>query len=240
MRYIVIGYFTIGTLYEIEIRRLISSLIRFQIPYFIKPIADLGDWYRNVQYKPTFLMEMLDRFPDKSLVYVDADAEFCKPPVLFDALDARSDVNIGVHLLDHTKRGRPQANFEMLSGTIYLKNNQIVRDLLYQWEVLCRKGGKLWDQTALASVLEGKAFQILPEEYCTIYDYMSDVKEPVIKHYQASRQISNKDGALPLPTYEVEPDKQRAPVRNITKTPPRPRKVERGGLVRHRRKWRNR
>jgi hypothetical protein len=239
MSYIVVGYFTVDTIYETEVRRLIASMMRFNIPYFIKPIADLGSWYFNTQYKPIFLQEMMGRFPDRSLVYVDVDAEFCRPPDLFDSLDARPDVNISVHILDHKKRGHPARSFEMLSGTIYLKNNQIVRDLMYKWEVLCRKGGKLWDQTALAAVLKDQAYQILPEEYCMIYDYMSDVKEPVIKHYQASRQISNKDGKLPLPTYEVSETSTSSVPRVPAHNPPKPRRVDRGSIVRHPRKWRN-
>jgi hypothetical protein len=239
MNFVVVAYFTVGSLYEVEVKRLIRSLMRFKINYFIKPMPDLGGWYKNTQYKPTFLLEMLDQFPGTSVVYVDVDAEFLKYPELFDNLHARPEVNIGVHLLDHKKRGRKAANSEILSGTIYLKNNQISRNLVYKWEKGCCQGGHLWDQSALAKVLETESFQVLPEEYCTIFDYMQDVQEPVIKHYQASRQIPNKDKKLELPTYEdpVVPDAHMHPV--ITYVPPKPRAVPRGSTRRYRRKWRS-
>jgi hypothetical protein len=236
MNFIVVAYFTAGTIYEIEVKRLIESMIRFKIPYYVKPVPDLGNWYKNTQYKPTFLRGMLEMFPDSSIVYVDVDAEFCKYPELFDTLHGRPEVNIGVHLLDHKKRGR-QANFELLSGTIYLKNNEAARSIVYNWEQGCLQGGKLWDQSALAQVLQTQPYQVLPEEYCTIFDYMSDVQEPVIKHYQASRKIPNKDKALDLPTYTCEETEQKfIPV--VTRIPPTPRKVPKGGTRRYRRKWR--
>ena len=233
--FVVTAYFTIGTLYEIEARRLISSLAKFEIPYHVVPIENRGDWYLNTQFKPTFLKEMLKKF-NSSLVYVDVDAEFCQPPILFDELNARPDVNIGVHLLDHAKRGR-QAAHEMLSGTIFLKNNLVVHDLVNRWVVACSKGGQLWDQAALREVIGSMPFYVLPEEYCTIFDYMSDVKNPVIKHYQASRKVPNKLGNIPLPTYDqpAQPiSKKQSPEINC-----QPIKVPKGGISRYHRKWRN-
>lgn len=233
MNFVVVAYFTLGTLYEIEAKRLIASLMRFNLSYHIQPIEDKGSWYLNTQYKPIFLKEMLDKFPGKSIVYVDADAEFCRSPDLFNNLHARPDVNIGVHLLDHKKRGR-LANFEMLSGTIYLKNNKVVQDILSEWESKCSQGGQLWDQTALCEVLKTVPFQVLPEEYCMIFDYMSDIKNPVIKHYQASRKVIAKFQQLPL-LKEGSNVSVEIPVK-----PPKPeivrvpRKIGRGGLVRYR------
>jgi len=238
--FLIVAYFTTGTLYEIEVKRLIQSCLRFKVPYYVKPISDLGSWYLNTQYKPRFLRDMLEKFPNKSLVYLDVDAEFLQYPQLFETYCNRRDVHIAVHLLDHQKRGRANAAPELLSGTVFLKNSSIVREIVSNWEKECRRGGMLWDQSALAKVLEGQAYQILPEEYCTIFDYMSDVKEPVIRHYQASRKVGNKSESLSLPTYRPE-ELPLCPLPVITTAmPPKPRRVERGGLVRYSRKWRNR
>jgi hypothetical protein len=188
---------------------------------------------------------MLDKFPDYSIVYVDVDAEFCKYPELFDQLHARSDVNIAVHLLDHMKRGRTNAGFEMLSGTIFFKNNLTTRDIVDEWKNGCAQGGKLWDQSALAKVLEDKPYYVLPEEYCKIFDYMGDVKDPVIQHYQASRQVSQKSQYLKKDTNISEVTEEREykednkeVQRIITPKPPILRKVTKGNLVRFRRKYR--
>jgi hypothetical protein len=235
MSFVVVGYFTTDTLYEQEAARMIKSLRQHEIPYYIEPVENLGDWFKNTQFKPFFLRQMVDRFKPKSLVYIDVDAEFLAYPALFDELDARPDVHIGVHLLDHAKRGRPHARFEMLSGTIFLKNDDVVRDILDRWIGECTDAGALWDQVALAQVLKGLPYYVLPEEYCTIFDYMNDVVNPVIRHYQASRRAKESLGAsAPLPTYTQPPIRQ--PASNRV---PRPRKIARGGLVRHPRKWRD-
>jgi len=236
MSFLVVGYYTVGTLYEQEACRLITSLRRFNIPYFIQPIEKMDSWYSATQYKPQFLLDMLDRFEGTSLVYVDVDAEFQAPPVLFDELDARSDVHIGVHLLDHVKRGRPQAQFEMLSGTIFLKNDTIVREIVERWKIKCEEGGTIWDQVALKTVLRGIPYYVLPEEYCTIFDYMCDVVNPVIKHFQASRRAKG-NLKTPFPTYEGTPKPQ--PYLAPPNRANGPRRVSKGGLVRHPRKWRH-
>lgn len=231
--FIVVGYYTMGTLYEQEAVRLIRSLRQFKIPYHIQPIENQGDWYKNTQFKPTFLRQMLDKFSSKSVVYVDVDAEFMAYPELFDELDARPDVHIGVHLLDHVKRGRPHAQFEMLSGTIFLRNDSVAREILERWIQKCTDAGTLWDQVALSTVLKGLPYYVLPDEYCTIFDYMNDVVHPVITHYQASRRARESLVGAGTPTYTAPRVQQ--PVNNRV---PRPRRIARGGLVRHPRKWR--
>lgn len=236
MSFVVVGYFTTGTLYEQEAGRLIKSLRQHQVPYCIEPVENKGDWYKNTQYKPTFLRQMLDRFKPKSIVYVDVDAEFLAYPALFDELDARPDVHVGAHLLDHVKRGRPHAAFELLSGTLFFKNDDVSRTIIDRWVEKCTDAGTLWDQVALSTVLRGLPYFVLPEEYCTIFDYMNDVVNPVIKHYQASRRArANLSPNAHLPTYTEPPQYHPADPNRV----PRPRKIVRGGVIRHPRKWRH-
>ena len=187
MSYIIVAYFTTDSLYTEAAKQCIKSLQKFNLSYEITPIENQGGWYKNVQYKPTFLKSKLEKFYPRSLVYIDIDAVVCREPVLFEELE-NLDIDIAVHLLDHSKRRRKNLPFEMLSGTIFLKNNDSVRIIVDEWIKECQKDPKVWDQKALAKVLKNKNFHILPEEYCMIFDYMRDVANPVIKHYQASRQ----------------------------------------------------
>lgn len=226
MSFLVVGYYTTGTIYEKEATRLITSLLNFSIPYFIQPVQNLGDWYRNTQYKPQFIYEMLEKFEPRSLVYVDVDAEFLSFPDLFTELDARPDVDIGVHYLDHAKRGRPKSGAEMLSGTIFLKNSGTTKEIVRRWRDKCAQGGTLWDQVALFGILKEFPHYVLPEEYCTIFDYMSDVERPVIKHYQASRQV--KRGGLEPPAGQP---------RVLTRPPARAVKTSMNGTVKLSRKY---
>jgi hypothetical protein len=229
--FIVVGYYTLNSLYEKEASRLISSLIMHNVPYHITPVESKGNWYANTQFKPTFLRNMMLKFPDYSIVYVDVDAEFFSYPDLFNDLDENVEVDVAVHLLDHAKRGR-NIDYEMLSGTIFLKNNPTVRGIVDNWIEGCKDSPTLWDQAALAEALKGQPFYTLPEEYCTIYDYMSDVANPVIKHYQASRRARHI--SRPNNVEFQHPIIARRPGRGNE-----PRKIGRGGLTRYRRNYRN-
>ncbi len=233
MDFIVTAYYSQGTLYEQEVKRLLLSLKEFELPYFVKPVQRFKNWYEGVQYKPTFIQEMLRQFAPASIVYVDADAEFLQYPSLFHKLNAQPDVNIAAHILDHSHRARIRHDPELLSGTLFLKNNDVVAKIVEEWKQRCTDAGQLWDQKALWDIIKSKPFQVLPEEYCTIFDYMSDVENPIIRHYQASRRVKNGGD---LPTYNVEKTEQglRKPVLREKSSP---RKVSRGGVVRYQRKW---
>jgi len=185
--YIITAYYTDNGPYPSAAQRLIKSLKQFNLVYEITSIKDLGDWYKNTQYKPVFLQEKLKKFYPYSIVYVDIDAVICRNPILFNQLDDMSHVNIAVHVLDHSQRKRKNNPPELLSGTIYLKNTKETSIIMLEWIKECEKNPKLWDQRALDIVLKDRDFYYLPEEYCCIFDYMSDVFSPVIVHYQASR-----------------------------------------------------
>lgn len=196
--WLVCGYYT-GKVYETHAQKLKESLISLNLPHDIVAVDEQGDWYKNTQYKPTFLKQMLEKHYPNSIVYLDADAIVCRHPSYFDKLDREPDVNIAVHMLDHSKRRRKNHAAEMLSGTIFLKNSKTTHCIIDDWIKICSRGGRLWDQHALAQVLKKYKFHLLPEEYTTIFDYMSDVKNPVIKHFQASREERRKmrEGSAP-------------------------------------------
>lgn len=186
MSFLVVGYYTRNTLYEDMAKVFVESLKKFNIVYHIQAIEDLGDWHLNTSYKPTFLREMLDTF-DQDIVYVDVDAEFFRYPYLFNEIN----YNIAVHYFNKelhrtvNKRSRV-TGYEVLSGTVFLKNCEATKLIVENWERECKKFPYTWDQVSLAKVI-GTDFYNLPEEYCTIFDVMSHVRLPVIKHYQASR-----------------------------------------------------
>ena len=191
MNFIIVGYYTRNTLYDRQAKKFIVSLKRFNVPYYIEGIDSLGDWYKNVNHKPTFLKRMLLKFPELNIVYVDVDARFRKYPILFETLDC----NIAVHNFDRSAYGRHIKGFEILSGTVFLKNNEEVYKLVEQWEQKCKEFPRAWEQRSLQKVLQDR-FYNLPPEYCTIIDTMSFVKEPVIVHNQVSRRVRKNRGSL--------------------------------------------
>ena len=182
------AYYTKKTTYEEHSKKFTESVKQFNLPHDVVPVDNKGNWYVNMQYKPAFLKKMLEKHHPNSIVYVDIDAIFCRPPSYFDKLDSTPEVNIAVHVLDHSKYRRKNHPPEMLSGTIFLKNTETTKQIVDEWILECSKDPKLWDQRALANVLRRYKYHLLPEEYCMIFDYMSSVKNPAIKHFQASRE----------------------------------------------------
>jgi len=217
MSWIVCAYYTKNSIYEDHAANFIRSLKKFGLYYEITPIDDFKDWYKGMQYKPTFLKQMLEKHYPHSIVYVDIDAVFCRYPELFDRLNESSNVNIAVHVLDHSKYRRKNHPSELLSGTIFLKNTKEVKEIIDNWIKKLTEDPKLWDQKGLECVLKDKKFYRLPEEYCMIFDYMSSVKNPVIKHFQASRVTRRNT---------MSQKRKQTTIKRI------PRRIERDGIIR--------
>ena len=182
--FIVIAYYTLGTLYEKHARRLATSCMKFNVPCHIKGVENLGSWHKNINYKPTFIREMMELHRPRSVVYVDCDAEFLQYPTLFEQLFCE----IAVHEFDRSWYGHKQNGTEILSGTIFFDNSQASRFIVDLWIDMCTKNPKDWDQRSLAKVLP-VSFYRLPESYCCIFDTMKRVENKVIVHYQASRTV---------------------------------------------------
>jgi len=197
MNVIVVAYYTKGSLYEEHVRNLIDSLKLYNVPYRVIGIDNKGSWYQNMQYKPTFLKQMLEELHPAPIVYIDADAVFCKEPIYFDQLAKDKKISLSAHILDHNLYRRKGIPSEMLSGTVFLQNDKKCKELVEQWILKCGEDPKLWDQRALQWVMEQKdnkqCFHNLPAEYCMIFDYMSNrIKDPIIQHFQASRVYRNR------------------------------------------------
>lgn len=195
MNYIVIGYYTVDTIYESAAKILIKSLESLDIPHHIQGIPILGDWYANTCYKPTFIKYMMEKHKPKSVIYVDCDAEFLRYPDLFENWSTLAYIDVGVYVFDRSCYRKSAHGFEVLSGTIFLKNNKKVLNMVTEWEQECKNNPNVWDQKSLEKVLKGD-YHILPGEYCKIFDRMEHIKDPVIVHYQASRFVRKNKGSL--------------------------------------------
>ena len=186
--YIVTAYYTIDTFYEKHARTFTASLEKFSIPYHLERVANLGSWLRNTGYKPTFLKQMMLKYPGKNIVYVDVDAEFLRYPELFENFEG----DVGVYVFDRSCYRNPGDKLtEVLSGTIFLRNIEKVRNIVDDWIIIQARSPSEWDQRTLEAVLNGD-FTVLPGEYCKIFDRQDEITDPVIVHYQASRAIRSK------------------------------------------------
>jgi len=176
-RPLIVSYYTKNTGYEKEAKRLEESIKKFGLEYDIEEIESLGDWQKNTHYKATFIRKMMDRHPNRDLLWLDVDAVVHRYPILFDDID--TDLAI------HYKDGK-----ELLSGTLYFSNNERIKKLVDAWIEENKKNPDIWEQKNLATTLKnwnGKV-EILPPTYCQIFDLMMNAGEPIIEHFQASRR----------------------------------------------------
>ena len=182
MHYVVIAYFTRDTPYAEEVKNLINSLEKFNLPMDIVGISSQGNWQANTQYKPYFIKQMLFRHFPKDVLYLDADAIVSQHPLLFDSFQE----DIGVVYRNET---------ELLSGTCYFANKPNVMMLIDAWIEGCFKNPNIWDQQVLQFFLQEFSellklkIKTLPPTYCQIFDLMKDCGSPVIEQFQASRRF---------------------------------------------------
>lgn len=185
--YIVCAYFTDD--YAKEAETLKASLDAFGLPHHLRHFSSRGYWEANTRIKPEFLLDCLVRFPNHDLVYLDADAVVRAPLTLFEDFDA----DLGVFVAPEGA----QYSHRYLTGTLYLRNNALIRAFVQAW-IQGQSGMVLGvDQDSFsAAMAQHTALKVipLPAAYVKIYDRGDEI--PVIEHFQASRQRIKLQRAL--------------------------------------------
>ena len=190
MDYVVTSYYT--TKYALYAKRLEESLEAQKVRYhYVLPIQDLGGWQKNTSHKPIWLKRMLDEFRPMPLVWIDADA------IVRSSMDWLRWVigDVAVCRWQYDKRA-----WEIMSGTVFLQNNDRARDLLDRWKFYADKYPDRLEQKALQQSIEEMGDELKVEwlgvEWCFIYDRFRRVfpkVEPIIEHFQASRQFRREN-----------------------------------------------
>lgn len=196
---IYIGYYTIDTPYETVItENLYPSLLNWNLKHDIAGIKDLGNWGANTSFKPEFIKDMLIKHKEP-IVFLDADAKIHKNPVLFNEIPEKFDM--AVHFLNWFLqwRGHTGEKRELLSGTMMMRNNDKIMNLLDLYIKECQDNPNQWEQRILQDLLaQHKEIKIyhLPASYCTVVNHKNEIPtyvgDPVIVHYQASRKYKDR------------------------------------------------
>jgi hypothetical protein len=192
--FIIVSYFTVGTPYAtVAHDYLIPTLEMARINCDVRGVISQGSWIKNTSFKSTFVRQMLDKHPNFDIVFVDCDAEVVRFPFLF--MNIPDEFDIAVHYLDRGSwYDNGNTGKELLSGTIYFRNNENARRIVDNW-VEESKSQNEWDQKVLQRVLENEKVFDLPLEYCYIKNLpdgrepLVKVLEPVIVHNQVSRKL---------------------------------------------------
>lgn len=200
-KFVLISFYTTNTPYKEVIEHyLIKSLKKFpKIKTCMYGMQPKGTWLQNVTLKPEVIEMALDAYKDYNIVFVDADATIEQYPLLFSRIPEQYD--IAFHTLNwNTWYGYTQNPpiTELLSGTMFFRNTEKVRDLVRKWKIDANTLG-IVEQKILQGILKKNqgAYKIydLPVEYCYIQTHPSGkepllkVESPVIVHHQISRKL---------------------------------------------------
>jgi len=168
--------------YRDDIERLEISLKAFGHDYHFQEFERLPTWEQNTGIKPKFLLECLERFDGKDVLYLDADAFVRRRIETFEEFEG----DIGLHF--NAKGG----SHIIRTGTIYLRNNRNSHQFMKDWIQAQASNLKFSDQDSFELAYkqkQGTSFFNLPVEYVKIFD-RDDVK-PYVEHFQASRRSDN-------------------------------------------------
>jgi len=170
-----------------------ESLIAAGLSFSLRRVPDFPSWNQACAYKPWFIAAQMHAFPGRRLLWIDADAVVHADP--WPAMLGPDEVDFGFH----SRVGPRREGGEVLSGTLLLNPTPAARELVDLWCAQQSKTPTKWDQKVLALAMRKMGdrvrYQALPASMCMIFDSMRHENpgvEPVIEHFQASRQMRNR------------------------------------------------
>ena len=179
---IFVSLYTTNNGYEEYALKLIESLNKFKLPYYVEGVTlDSPKWNLVTKFKPFILLKVMDIY-NRSVIWIDADAKIEKLPVFFKQITK----DFAVHYVRNK-------TVQLASGLCYFANNKIGKDILNDWINENKAYPKIFDQVNLQKVITlkyKKNEQLLPKEYLCIYDHpqYKDL-DWVISQWQASRTL---------------------------------------------------
>lgn len=180
--YIACAFYTEN--YRPQVMSLRSSLQAHRINHFLKRYDHAGTWEKTTRIKPVFLSLCMDRFPDKDVLYVDADA------VVRCRMDFLDTVTSDVSLCFLSKTVRNRLTLRASAGTVFIRNTDGGRKFVSLWSAASSRCKPLADDEDLIAAslpaMEGVSISVLPASYYKVFDSKKLIS-PVIEHFQASR-----------------------------------------------------
>lgn len=192
---IFIAYFTSGNYKQVAESHLIPSLKWWNLKSDIQEVPEFESWQVATGYKSKFILEMLKKHKEP-VCYIDVDAYILRYPKLL--FNIPEEYDLAYHKLDRFLQWNVASvhRYELVSGTLFLRYNKKIIQLLELWQRNVQKEIKTMEQLVLQRIMtKSHDYQVfnLPAEYCTILLHNNTVpryvREPVILHCQASRQF---------------------------------------------------
>lgn len=199
---IVVSYHTPDPYYTMHAARLRESLRVRRVQHVIACLEPIGQtWSLRCQAKASFIRSMCCAFPNRPVVWIDADAELVKSKDEFmAALPSLGVADVAAYRNSSTHGGRnfPLVNSTLMSGTLVFLYC-LRGGVLDAWVELTRSASPdEYDQELLARAINThtgafpKCAPLDPRLVC-VPDLMPGV-DPIVLHHQASRDPRSGKG----------------------------------------------
>ena len=189
----IVSFYTKNTGYQKEIKKLELSIKKTEHEIYVEGIKSMGSWDLNTKYKPFLILNAMKKYPEEDyFLFLDADAIVNKKIPM-------EDISGDIAVCHKAIESKKQKGW-LLSGTVFIKNNDKMKNIMYEWIKINEKNPKTFDQDTLYTVLKNNFEEIeiqrLSLKYCKINGSKNSVhkkvKDPIISHNQASRRLKGK------------------------------------------------
>lgn len=186
VRPLFVSFYTPDDLYRGCAERLKASLDHFGLDYEINEIVPTGCFTEILCQKSPFIIAKRQKYPDRNVVWIDADSEVVHYPYFLEYLTA--DISTPMY-----------KDREILSCLIFFANTPAASVFLQQWDQLNQINTETYtsDQDNFGILLRRIGSQIryfqLPNSYAYVPDETNEVDVPVIKQYLVSRTKNGRD-----------------------------------------------
>jgi predicted ABC-type ATPase len=189
----IVSFYTKNTGYQKEVEKLQHSVKKNGHSIYTEGIESLGSWDLNTKHKPYLILNAMKKYPKEDyFLFLDADAIVNKKIPM-------EDISGDIAVCHKAIESKKQKGW-LLSGTVFIKNNEKMKRIMNEWIKINKKQPKTYDQATLYIVLKNNFeeldIQRLPLRYCKINGSKCGthqrIKDPIISHNQASRKLKGK------------------------------------------------
>ena len=189
----IVSFYTKNTGYQKEIKKLELSVKNTKHEIYVEGIKDMGSWDLNTKYKPHLILNAMRKYPKEDyFLFLDSDAIINKNIPI-------EDISGDIAVCHKAIKAKKQKGW-LLSGTVFIKNNEKMKNIMFEWIEINKRNPKTFDQDTLYTVLKNNFEEIdiqrLSLKYCKINGSNNSVhkkiKDPIISHNQASRRLKGK------------------------------------------------
>ena len=183
--FIVVSFYTKETYYEEEVKTLVESCQKWNIPIYIEGLESKGSWNANCHEKPLFILRQLKKF-NRPILWIDADAIVCGPLDYFNTIKE----DVAVRIEEELPEDHP---YKVISATVYIKPTEVGLLLAKEWcDISKKRAHELTDEAALRDAILKQKIKphSLPTQFCSIVDLEKDLlnkESKLITQTQASR-----------------------------------------------------